>query len=48
MNEEKIETHREELANVFRYLREFDTRERRDQKLTREYLNDAPVKFREQ
>ena len=47
MNEEKIKKHREELENEWIYLRESDTREQRDHKLTREYLNDAPVWFGE-
>jgi hypothetical protein len=33
---------REELENERIYLREFDTIERRDHELIREYLNDAP------
>ena len=47
MNEEKIRKHREELENEQRYLREFDTRERRDHELIRGYLNDSPVRFGE-
>ena len=46
-NEEKIAKHREELENERRYKREFDTRERTDHELIREYLNDAPVRFGE-
>ena len=47
MNKEKIKKHREELENEWRYLREFDTWERRDHELIRGYLNDAPVRFGE-
>ena len=36
-----------ELKNARKYSREFDTRERRDHELTKEYWSDAPVRFGE-
>ena len=48
INEDKIKKHREELENERRYLREFRyKRERRYHERTREYLNDAPIRFGE-
>ena len=45
MNEVKIKKHREELVNDRRFLRELDTREKKDHELIRGYLGDAPVRF---
>ena len=37
--------HREDLENEWRYLRGFDTKERRDHEPIKDHLNEAPVKL---